>query len=493
MQKSKGLIIGIIAALVLLIGGGGAAAYFFLTNSPKNAYLLSEKESMQAMQDYFNNRFENETKFQEKMQDDNYAVNLKLGADIPETLIEQAGVPKSVVDSSNIVMDIAHSNKDKKSNLSITPTIADNKLGEFAWQADDKNQYLSAPVLNDVLSVPNDKILDTLTKITGDSTTFEGIKNDQLNLNTILSGAQLSQEDVNKIIERYSKVFTDNVNDDQFKKDKEKVKVFDEEKNLDKLTMTLQPKDVKKILVAMFEEAKNDKELKDIISKQVQGVDYDKELDRALKELKKEKESEFPKVVSTIYVDGKQIMKRNLVMNSDKEELKVDALTQVDDNLKINLKAFTKDAPDAFVFVGESIKKDKSFKDEYKIIVNDNGEKEISFVNDSKTDGDKRTDKGTVDLSQLAGQELKLDYTNDMVTDIGNNEQKQKAEISMNFADEPIKFMIDGVTKLKEDVKVKSDGAKDLSEMSDSDLQDLQKEITENAGKIFEDVAKDLK
>lgn len=493
MKKSKGLIFGIIAALLLLVGGGGAAAYFFLTNTPKNAYLLSEQESLKSFQDYYNNRFENEIKFQEKMKDDNYAVNLKLGADIPESLVSQLGVQKSVIDSSNIVFDMAHDNKKKLSNLSITPTIADNKLGEFAWQADEENQYLSAPVLNDVLSIPNDKIVETIEKISGSSTSSEGMTNEALNLNSILGNAQVSQDDVNKIIERYSKTIADNLKDEQFKKDKEKVNIFDEEKDLEKLTMTLKPKEVKQLTIKVLEQVKEDKELKELITKQAKDADFDKELDKALKEVKDEKESEFPKVVSTIYVDGKNILKRNLVMSSDKEEVKLDALTKIDDNLKIDVKGSSKDAPDAFAIVGESTKKDSNYKDDYKIKFNDVTEKEISFVNDSKTDGDKRTDKGTLDLSQLAGQELKLDYTNDMVTDVGNNEQKQKAEFSMNVQNEPIKFAIDAVTKLKQDVKVKSEGAKDLSTMSDTDLQKLQQEITENASKVFEDVAKDLK
>ncbi|MCU7556935.1 flagellar basal body-associated FliL family protein [Macrococcus capreoli] len=491
MKKSKGLLIGIIAALVLLIGGGAAAAYFFLTNTPKNAYLLSEQESFKSVQDYVSTRFENETKFQEKMKDENYAVNLKLGADVPETLVSQLGVPKSVIDSSNLVLNMAHDSKKKMSNLSITPTIADNKLGEFAWQADEKNQYISAPVLNNVLSIPNNKIVETIDKITG-SPTDDTMTNDSLNLNNILGNAQVSQEDINKIVDRYTETLTEKLKDDQFKKDTEKVKIFDEEKNLDKLTMTLQPKEVKEILVAVLEQAKSDKELKDLITQQAKGTDFDKEIDKALKELKDQKETDFPKVVSTIYVDGKKILKRNLVLSKDKGEVKLDALTKIDDNVKVDIKASTDTEPNIFAIAGSSDKKDNNYKDDYKITVNDNGEKEIKFVNESKVDGDKRTDKGTVDLTKLVGQEALLNYTNDMVTDIGNNEQKQKMEISTEVDNEPIKLMIDAVTKLKQDVKVKTEGAKDLSTMSDSEIEDLQKEISEKAGKIFEDVSKDL-
>ncbi|MCE4956539.1 DUF6583 family protein [Macrococcoides caseolyticum] len=491
MKKSKGLIFGIIAALVLLIGGGGAAAYYFLTNTPKNAYLLSEQESLKAMQDYFNKRFENETKFQEKMQDEPYAVNLKLGADVPESMVSEMGVPKSVIDSSHIILDMAHDNKKQLSNLSITPTIADNKLGVFAWQADEKNQYLQAPILNDVLSVPNNKIIETIDKLSG-SSSDETLTNDSLNLNNILGNAQVSQEDINKIIERYSKTFQDNVKDENFKKEKEKVKIFDEEKNLDKLTMTLVPKDIKKITIAFLEQAKDDKELKKIFSTQAQGVDFDKALDKALKEAKKQKESEYPEIVSTIYVDGKKILKRDMDITGNGELFKLNALTQIDDNLKLDVTAGSKDMPKAFKLSGTSTKKENSYKDDYKIAVGVDQGSEITFVNDSKTDGDKRTDKGTVDLSQFIGQDLKLDYTNDLVTDVGNNEQKQKAEVSMEFQGEKIKLMLDGITKLKQDVKVKTEGAKDLSKMSDSEIEDLQEEISKNGEKIFEDVSKDL-
>lgn len=492
MKKSKGLIIGIIAALALLIAGGGATAYYFFTNTPKNAYLLSEQESVKTMQDYFNKRFENESKFQEKMKDDNYAVNVKLGADVPEDLASQTGLQKSVIDSSNIIFDMAHDKKNNQSNLSITPTIADNKLGIFAWQADEKNQYFSAPVLDNILSVPNNKIVETFEKISG-APSDDTFTNDSLNLNNLLSNAQLSQEDVNKVIDRYSKVLEEKLKDDQFKKDKEKVKIFDEEKNLDKLTMTLQPKEVKDILTAVLEKAKDDKELKSLFTKQAKGADYDKEIEKALKDIKKQKESEFPKIVSTIYVEGKNILKRNLVMTGDKDEVKLDALTKIDDNLKIDIKGATKDVANVFTLKGESNKKDDRYSDNYKFSFNDDGEKTVTFVNDSKTDGDKRTDKGTIDLSQVVGEGAKVDYTNDMVTDIGNNEQKQKAEFKLNVQDKPVKLLIDAVTKLKQDVKVQKDGAKDLSTMSDSELQDLQESISKNAEKVFGDLEKDLK
>lgn len=133
MKKSKGLIIGLIAAIVLI--SGGVAAYFFMTNTPKNAYLLSEKKSMDNMSKYLETRFPEESKFQQKLKDESYASNLKLGVDVPESLTDGFGVSKSMVDSSNIILDLAHNGKEKKSKISITPTIADNNIGAFTWSA----------------------------------------------------------------------------------------------------------------------------------------------------------------------------------------------------------------------------------------------------------------------------------------------------------------------------------------------------------------------
>ncbi len=46
--------------------------YAFFANTPKNASLKSEQQTAKMYKDYFNDRFENEVKFQEKMKDNSF-------------------------------------------------------------------------------------------------------------------------------------------------------------------------------------------------------------------------------------------------------------------------------------------------------------------------------------------------------------------------------------------------------------------------------------
>ncbi|PTI81332.1 hypothetical protein BU071_13145, partial [Mammaliicoccus vitulinus] len=168
-NKVKLLIVGIVVLFLAVVGIGGAATYYFLTNTPKNTYLLSEQESAKSWKEYFNDRFKNEAEFQEKMKDESYESSLKFGAEVPDTLLSQMGIPKSVVDSTNLVLNVGHDPKKKNSKLGIEPTIADNKIGNFQWSADKNNQYIETPLFKDIYKVKNNEIKKGVEKASGES------------------------------------------------------------------------------------------------------------------------------------------------------------------------------------------------------------------------------------------------------------------------------------------------------------------------------------
>lgn len=316
--------------------------------------------------------------------------------------------------------------------------------------------------------------------------------NESLNLNNILSGATVSEEDVNKIAERYSKILVDKVEDENFKKDKEKVSVFGKDMDLDKLTMHLKREDVKKVVLAVLEEAKDDNELQELLKSQIQGKDVKKEIEKLIKDAKEEDVKNYPEINSIIYVDGKDILKRDLtIKGQDDKTVKVLGSSKIDDNLKVDYQ-LSADNEEIVTVKGESKKSDKKFEDSYKLLINDGGAKEVSFTNESTTDGGKRNDKGAIDLTQFAGDGMVLNFTNDMNTDVGNNEQKQKAEVSFDVEGETVKFLVDSNTKLKQDVKVDKKDARNLNTMSDSELSDLQTEVEDKFNEIFSDVSKDF-
>lgn len=495
--KIKLLIVGIVVAFIAIVGIGGAATYYFLTNTPKNTYLLSEQESAKSWKEYFNDRFENEAEFQEKMQDESYETSLKFGAELPESLISQLGVPKSVVDSTNLVLNVGHDPKKENSKLGIEPTIADNKIGNFQWSADKNNQYVESPLFKDVYKVKNNEIKKGVEKASGqplETTEGQKITNDSLNLNTILSGSQISQDDIDKISKRYSDLFVDQLDDDNFKKDKEKVKIFDDEKELKKLTMKLSSKDTKKITVAMLEEAKKDEDIKNIAEKQGNIKDYDKEINDLLKDAKDEKESKYPKVNSIIYVDGKEILKRDLtITNQDNKKVNIKGTNVIDDGVQVDYKISMPGEDGGLSLKGKSTDGDE-IKDKYDLVIEENSYSKTTakLDNTSKVDGDKRTDKGKLTFSDATSQPFDLNYDHNLTTDTKNNQQKQKLNVDFDVNGENIKLIMDGNTELKKDIKFKKDGAIDFNSLSDSEVEDLTKEMQDKTEKIGEDLAKEL-
>lgn len=496
-KKAKFIIIGIVVAFLAVVGIGGAAVYYFITNTPKNTYLLSEQASAKTWKTYFNERFENEVKFQDKMKDESYESTFKLGADIPDSLVSELGVPKSVIDSTNIVFNVGQDPKKEKSKLGIKPTIADNNIGNFQWSADKNNQYVESPLFDDIYKVKNNEIKKGVEKATGEpleSTDGQKITNDSMNLNTILSGSQVSQEEINDISKRYSDLFIDQLDDDNFKKDKEKVKIFKDEKELKKVTMNLSAKDTKKVVVAILEEAKKDKDLNKVVEKQANVNDFDKKIEDALKDAKKEKASEYPAIKSTIYVDGKEILKRDItIKGKDDEALKIVGTNVVDDGVQLDYKISVPGEEGSVSLKGKSTSGD-NIKDKYKLIIEENefSKTTVDLDNKSKTNGDKRKDEGAVTFKEEYGEPFKLNYVNDLTTDAKNNQQKQKINVNFDINGENIKFLLDGNTELKKDVKFNTKGAKDFNSLSDSEVSDITDEIESNFEDIVMKLAEDL-
>jgi len=63
MSKKIKVIVPIVLGLIILLGIAWGV-YAFVTNTPKNAYLLSEKKTAKNVKSYVDHRFSNEKKFQ---------------------------------------------------------------------------------------------------------------------------------------------------------------------------------------------------------------------------------------------------------------------------------------------------------------------------------------------------------------------------------------------------------------------------------------------
>lgn len=470
MSKKLKIIIPIIIVL-LLIGGIAWGVYAFFANTPKNTYLKSEQQTAKMYKDYFNDRFENEVKFQEKMKDNSFLSSLELSADASDEIVKGLGIPKSVVNASKIKMSYGHDPKKEKSMINLEPTIADSALGKFQLAADKDKHYFESPLFKGKYSVNNSDLLSTYSKLTGEDEEIakeNGITNQQLNLNTLFSNAQAQQSDYSKIAEKYSELIVDKLDDDNFDKGKkEEIKVNGEKYKVRPVTLTLSRADTKKITLAVLEETKKD---------------------------------EFAKIQSKIYTEKHTIVKREITI-TDKENNKTKIKgtnTLEDDKLKLDYALdFDQDkytyAEAKYTIKGVSSKeKDNKYSDKYEFgKKTEYDESKIKLDNQEKVDGTKRQDKGkiTVALDKYS-DENEFTFENNIDSDVKNNTQKSTLNIGIKYAEEPINFILKSSTKLKADIDFDDSGAKDFNSLSSKDREKLEKEIEKNGGKMFESILK---
>ncbi|HCT1624397.1 TPA: hypothetical protein OTP33_002389 [Staphylococcus argenteus] len=503
MSKKLKIIIPIIIVL-LLIGGIAWGVYAFFANTPKNTYLKSEQQTAKMYKDYFNDRFENEVKFQEKMKDNSFLSSLELSADASDELTKNLDIPKSVVNASKIKMSYGYDPKKEKSMINLEPTLADTELGRFQLAADKDKHYFESPLFKGKYSIDNSDLLSTYAKLTGEdeeTAKENGITNQQLNLNSIFSNAQTQQSDYEKIAEKYSELIVDKLKDDNFEKGKkEEIKINGEKHKVRPVTLTLSRADTKKITLAVLEEAKKDKDIKKLVEKQGTKKDFDKEIKKAIDNIKETKTDEFAKIQSKIYTEKHTIVKREITI-TDKENHKTKIKgtnTLEDDKLKVDYAInFDQDKysydESKYTIKGVSSKeKDNKYNDKYELAKKtEYDESKVTLDNQEKVDGTKRQDKGKIAFAMdKYSDENEITFENNIDSDVKNNTQKSTLNIVIKFAEEPINFILKSNTKLKTDIDFDASGAKDFNSLSSKDREKLEKEIEKNGGKMFESILK---
>lgn len=478
--------IAIIVAIVVLLAAGGFGAYYYFTNTPKNKYLLSEKKSYDDLSKYVSERYKDEMELSNKMPNESYKSSITLGAELPETLISDFGIPADLVKSSKIELSAAHDPKNSTSQIAINPTIGDSKMDAFIWSADAKYQYLQGPILKNPLQFNNDQFIEGIEKLTGEQINAEdGLTNDTLNLNNIMS-TPVSQDELNDLVNRYMKFTIDQLNDDLFKKGSEEVDVFGKKQKLDTITLDMKNTDVKKLTIAVAEEASNDKDLQKLLKQSDATIDVKKELQQVIKDLKETKASDFPTIKSTIYVDGKTILKRDVVIGVDDQKLHIVADTKVDKEIQLKVVGTDQEQTGTLTIEGSSTGS-KDYKDAYTIKLSDQDTPmfEIKLTNDEKVDGKKRTNAMALNFTAPDEEPFKITYDQDMTTDVKNNSQDSKGTVAFDVQGENIKLFVDTKTKLKEPLKLDVPNAKNVNDMTDEEVTELRDEISGVVTSLF--------
>src|SRR5699024_6523424 len=151
----------------------------------------------------------------------------------------------------------------------------------------------------------NDQLIDVYDKIRGDTSigTYpdSDIKNVTLILNSLLSGTQFSQEDIDEQSSNYTDIIIDKLNDDQIEKGENTIDVNGDDTDVNKVTLKINRSETKSILKSVLEKAKKDKDIKKIAEDQFKVEDYEDSVDDALQEVKDTDKDDFPSIKSVIW------------------------------------------------------------------------------------------------------------------------------------------------------------------------------------------------
>lgn len=335
--KKQGLSKGIIAIIiaVIVLAGGGAAAFFLTANSPKATYFQAEKNSMEQIIAFFENRYEDESDWAEQSMEKPVSQQLDLSLNLDSL----ANDPYFAYDPTIAMLSNAKLTLNSQTDIPGKEIYGDMALNlggiefkDIAGYISGSDMYFQVPFLDEVIKVSDDDIGSILYEL--DPYVFTG--EEKLDIEKSLfdeSLGLLSEEEKEYLKDEYLMFIYDELPDDAFDSEKEKVKVNGESFNAEKITMNLSEDQFKSIIVSTIEKMKEDDKFKEILKGQLEHYNSDitmtgqslddviAEFEPAMDQLVEGIESlELPKgLQSTLWVSDDKVVKRDFNLNIGQE------------------------------------------------------------------------------------------------------------------------------------------------------------------------------
>lgn len=405
-EKKQGLskrVIAIIAVLLVVLIGG-ATAYIALNSSEKTKYFAAEKATLDFIGDEFEGRFKPELKWQEYTQKNAIANTIELSGQYNDPYGAGANDPFSpdqILNNSSLTFNTEQDIDNKKMSAEVIASVAGMEIDGINVYITDDKFMLGLPFLDDVLLVENDDINKLLSEIDPELDEIDFELSDLFEPENQF----LSEEDIEYFEKEYVEMIFKDLPDDAFTSKNEKTDVEGKSIKAEKLTMHLNEKKLKDILVKVLDKMSKDEKIKEIIKDQLSTtavVDQDmneifNEFEEGLKMMKDEVQDLYipDGLTSHIWVENKLVVKRELTFTIGSSE--DDAATiNINGEQLLNNKnqTFTYDFgyTDAYdegdvTIIGDLSWKDDKIEDSIKLIVDDI---EISYEANETVDKDKR-------------------------------------------------------------------------------------------------------
>lgn len=313
-SKSKiALILGVLAGVLLLAAIGGFAAYQFFVNTPKNSYLLTEKEEMDYFTEVIEERFENELDWYEQTQTNAVETGYTLTADVNDPSLSQMGIDQ-MINQSEITLQTQLDNENEYSSADISGNISGFEFdGIFAY-LDAESAGVTFPFIEEYITLNESDAVSFLNTIEPGAVE----ENTEVDYSDFFTGS-LSEENMEYIQDEYITFVREELPDDAFSSESEDITVGGEDISAEKLTMALSEAEIQEFLSSFYTKVADDEKLDEILRMEftmsatdIEGEEFVSDFNESLREEAEEVHNRgFPDgLTSTIWSDGDHIVKR---------------------------------------------------------------------------------------------------------------------------------------------------------------------------------------
>lgn len=361
---SKKGIIGIIIAAVVLIGGG--AAFALLSKSPKQAYMLAEKDNLENWQSLFEARYENELEWYDKTQNEKSESDATISFKVPESANDEFGM-LAMLNTFSLVMNSQNDLKEGISNNTITVNMMGNPVGNLLVGL-NKHDLTVGSSLTNTMKIDDKKLSEYLAA--------QGMEDADIDFTEIFSpeGIKQQQQDAEYLAQHYFTVFFKSLDDKNFTSDKGEVDVYGSKVKAENIVMTLDEAQIRKTAKALLDELAKDEKTKTIIERNMktqsfgmEGVeqptieDFYAEIDKAREDIDS---AELPdEVKSSIWVNDKIIVNRDLTITDKDDTFTVKGMRDVKKNNSNFKYVFTAPTGEEATLLGELVFDGKKVND----------------------------------------------------------------------------------------------------------------------------------
>lgn len=493
---SKGILALIIGIVVVIISG---SIYFFMGGgSLKQQYFMAEKNTLDEMQDYIENRYEAELDWLGITQEKPTKSSLDLSAEYNDPSNGMSGMgmdPAEIINNSTIQILTESDTANKQLNATLNADVAGMSFKDFKFYLSEDKLTVDLPFLNDELMIHDKDIVSLINEIEPGSIPEET----EINFSEFFEAQSqgMSDEDLEYLKDEYGKLIYKEIPESAFESESGKTTVNGEEVKAEKITMHLSEEEVQSILTKVFDKLENDERVKEMLESQYNTLAAQEmitDFEDGIKEIKESiPDLKMPEgLTSSIWEKDDVVVNRSFTTEIENEGNLVafeitgnQIIDEKESSLDYEMVVNNQNDTTHINLVGLMTEEDEGNKDDISLQMTSESEDfdmELNYLADEKTDGDTTDFERTFAVSE-SGEKLGALHWNGQAS---YEKDQMKSNHSLAVEAEGLSrdlFILNidvASEQIKEVASADPEAAKDLGKMSGDEVMEyIQTDVAE--------------